>query len=608
MKKLLVCWAAVLVVNVALAQTKARIEKQADMPRFTYAVKGDLEKWVRDEKTFAPLAAQIRRDTEGVLGKYDIADKAMQAQLLGVLLPLAILDGQHDLALKHIEALRAVQEKPADKLLTGMLARAIVESRQALGNAADPKTFQQEVGKRLARSLQALPFAVISNDIKQAKARAERLGEGLILGNVQNVLQPMADKSGELSSEFAPGMVAARYGLLVTLPLKQTLIDTYSAYLQANAVEKPDMWAARDVSLSADERGLNPVVVAVWDSGVDSSVFAKQVLRDASGKALLMAFDKYSNPSSTELEALSTSAQANLPRLIARSKGLSDMQSNIDSPEASEVKQLLSTLKPQDFKPVIEELNLIGNYSHGTHVAGIALQGNPLARLLIARLEFGHTLQPDPCPSHEQAQKDAKATAAYIDFFRKNQARVVNMSWGGSVRAIEDELEKCGIGKTPEERQATARSYFSIMRDALRQGFASAPDILFVTAAGNSNQNASFAEDAPADIVLPNLITVGAVDKAGDEASFTSYGPTVKVHANGYQVDSYLPGGQRVAFSGTSMAAPQVANLAGKMLAVNPKLRPQDVIAIVVATAEKSTDGRRTLIHPAKALAAARSR
>ncbi len=99
---------------------------------------------------------------------------------------------------------------------------------------------------------------------------------------------------------------------------------------------------------------------------------------------------------------------------------------------------------------------------------------------------------------------------------------------------------------------------------------------------------------------------MGAVDKAGDEAPFTSYGPTVKAHANGYQVESYLPGGDRVAFSGTSMASPQVAGLAAKMLAVNPKLKPTEVIAIIQKTVEKTTDGRRFLVHPAKAVAAAR--
>ena len=108
--------------------------------------------------------------------------------------------------------------------------------------------------------------------------------------------------------------------------------------------------------------------------------------------------------------------------------------------------------------------------------------------------------------------------------------------------------------------------------------------------------------------MLPNLLTVGAVDRAGDEASFTSYGPTVKVHANGYQVESFIPGGERVALSGTSMAAPQVTNLAAKMLAVNPRLTPAQLIEIIVGSAEKTADGRRTLMNPAKAVAAARTR
>ena len=150
-----------------------------------------------------------------------------------------------------------------------------------------------------------------------------------------------------------------------------------------------------------------------------------------------------------------------------------------------------------------------------------------------------------------------------------------------------------------------ARELFDIGRNALTAAFASAPEILFVTAAGNENSDSTFSEAIPAGIVLPNLLTVGAVDLAGDEASFTSYGPTVKVHANGYQVESFIPGGDRVAESGTSMASPQVAGLAGKILAVNPKLAPTEVIALIAGTAEKTADGRRTLIHPKKALSAA---
>jgi len=316
----------------------------------------------------------------------------------------------------------------------------------------------------------------------------------------------------------------------------------------------------------------------------------------------LIAFDKYSNAATGDLEPIPADLRSKVPQLKSRLKGFSDLQSNIDSPEASELKKLLSTLKPDEYKATIEEINLTGNWMHGTHVAGIAVAGNPYARIAVARIEFGHTLRPDPCPTQELAEKDARNIQTYVDFMKTNGVRVVNMSWGGSVKGIESDLELCGIGKTPEERKTIARKYFDIQKDALAKAFASAPEILFVAAAGNANSDSTFAEAIPAAIPAPNLLTVGAVDKAGDEASFTSYGPTVLVHANGYQVESVIPGGDKLAESGTSMASPQVANLAGKILAVNPALKPTEVIAVIRTTAEKTADGRRTLINPRKAV------
>ena len=467
--------------------------------------------------------------------------------------------------------------------------------------------YRQEVGRQIAAELAKHPYPVIANDIKEFKSSAEIIGEALMLGSLRDRLQPVVDKAGGmLSSDFAPAVIRSRYGLVARLPLKQTLIDTYSAYLAANKVEKPDIWASRDIELPKGKK-YAPVKVAVWDSGVDVALFKDRLVRDGAGKPLYLAFDVYENPSKSELMPIPAALRSRIPAMKSRLKGLSDLQSNIDSPEASEVKKLLSQLKKEEYKSVIEELGLAGNYSHGTHVAGITMAGNPYARLVNARLEFDYKLLPDPCPTRELVEKNVKNSMAYVDFFRKNGVRVVNMSWGGTVKDVEHQLELCNIGKTPDERKKIAREYFDLQKKGLQAAFASAPGILFVAAAGNSNADAAFEEAIPADIVLPNLLTVGAVDKAGDEASFTSYGPTVKAHANGYQVESYLPGGDRVAFSGTSMASPQVAGLAAKMLAVNPKLKPAEIIAIIEKTVEKTADGRRLLVHPAKAVAAAQA-
>ena len=581
---------------------KPRIEKAADLPRFTYKLDAKAEDVVRSSERFAPFAAQVRRNVESVVSGYELADKAAQRDLLGQLAALDFLDGQYDRAIERAEQIRALQEKPADKLLSGLRLRAMATAAKA--NGVGNEAYGRSVGEAIAREIAPMPRELVENGIKEAKAGAETLGEGRLVGYLREVVQPVIDANGALSSEYAPALVNIRLTLAAVLPLKQTLVETYTAWLNVNKVIKPDIWAARDVTLPA-RPGNAPVVIGVWDSGSDTALFGKQVVREKNGKPALIAFDKYSRPASGELIPIAPELRARLPQMKARTKGFSDLQSNIDSPEAAEVKRFISSLTPEQYKAAIEELGLAGNYEHGTHVAGIAMAGNPQARLLVGRIEFGYTLKPDPCPSREQTELDAKSYRAYVDFFRKHGARVVNMSWGGSVGAIENDLEQCGIGKTPEERKATAREYFEIGKKALTEAMASAPGILFVTAAGNSNQDASFVEDIPAGIVLPNLLTVGAVDRAGDEVGFTSYGPTVKAHANGYQVESFLPGGERVALSGTSMASPQVANLAGKILAVNPKLKPVEVIQLIVSTANRTADGRRNLINPKKAVAQA---
>jgi subtilisin family serine protease len=75
------------------------------------------------------------------------------------------------------------------------------------------------------------------------------------------------------------------------------------------------------------------------------------------------------------------------------------------------------------------------------------------------------------------------------------------------------------------------------------------------------------------------------------------------VHADGYNVESFVPGGARLKLSGTSMATPNVVNLAAKLFALEPKLTPSEVIDLIRRGATNSEDGRRHLIDEKRSVA-----
>jgi subtilisin family serine protease len=266
-------------------------------------------------------------------------------------------------------------------------------------------------------------------------------------------------------------------------------------------------------------------------------------------------------------------------------------------------------MKPEDFRPFFEGLSQYSNYAHGTHVAGIAAAGNPAARILIGRITFDYRMVPE-LPTIELAEAWANEFREAVEYFPDRDVRVVNMSWRFTPQNIEDELEANNAGGSAAERKALARRIYDLMADGLREAIASAPDILFVAAAGNEDEDNRFVDSAPASFDLPNLITAAAVDRAGDEAAFTSYGKA-EIFANGYEVESYLPGGETSALSGTSMAAPQVVNLAAKLLAVYPELTVDQLRDLILDGGEDKTIGEGKairLLHPKRSFEIAQER
>ncbi len=590
------------------AAEKPKITSQDQLPRFEYPLTGKATDVLTDDKVYAELAARVRADLEGLLDRYDIEDRTTLQGVLSTLMSMDFLAGEHDAALEKLARIRELEAKPANKLTAGVLLESVIAARRM--QAEPEEAFRAAFARAYAERINALPFEIVADNLKKAKASAEIVSQALLLGGIESQVQPGLDKTGTISGDVAQSLINQRLAYAVLIPLKAERAAALGTYLSVHATEKTDIWAARQVTLEPSS-DLHPVLVGVWDSGLDAKAYADHLWtnpneradgRDNDGNGFVddvhgIAFDLHANPDPSLLIPLTGEQQAAYPAMSRLTKGLLDLQANIDSPEAGELRAKMAQLKADDVKPFLEQLSLFGNYTHGTHVAGIAVEGNPAARLIMARITFDHRLIPE-VPTLEQARKDAEATRRTVAYFREHGARVVNMSWGGSPKDIEHAFEANGAGGSPEERQARAREIFAIGKDALTEAMRGAPEILFVVAAGNSDNDAAFSDMIPSGIDLPNILTVGAVDQAGEETAFSTFGANVDVHANGFEVPSKVPGGEVMKYSGTSMAAPNVANLAGKLLAVRPDLTVAQLVELITKAAERSDDGRINRINP----------
>jgi len=587
---------------------KVKVASQADLPRFSYAVHGLASELLEaDDATFNAFAAKVRDDLERVLREFDIEDKSTLRELLAAKLNLQELAGEHAAALETVEALRQQQEKPAQKLLAGLAARA--RQRAAIDvHAASGPAYEQAFAASYRKDIASLPWELVQDPVKASFASSRVTTRAAVIGHVKTDLDPAVRKSGSLDNQEAWGLVAARNAVKSIIPLESLRGDVLHAYIAEHNVEKPDIWAAREVTLSEGQK-LAPVLVGIWDSGVDVTLFPDRVFDDPkptqSGTHGL-AFDDRGNPATGWLYPLTAEQQQAYPEFRSQIKGFLDLQNSIDSPDAQALQLKFKTLSPDQMHDMLELQKVVGFYVHGTHCAGIAVRGNPFARLVVAR--FNDQLPDLPfAPTVQWTERLGAAFRQMGDYFRTRHVRVVNMSWGDEPQEFETWLSKTGGGADPAARQKFAAELFTLWREAIKSAIEAAPDTLFVTAAGNSDSSVGFVQDVPASLHLPNLIAVGAVNQAGDETSFTSHGDTVVVHANGYNVDSVVPGGARMKLSGTSMAAPNVVNLAAKLFALDPSLKPAQVIQLIRDGATATEDGRRHLIDENRSVALLKS-
>lgn len=223
----------------------------------------------------------------------------------------------------------------------------------------------------------------------------------------------------------------------------------------------------------------------------------------------------------------------------------------------------------EDVKPIfgVSPGNTDKN-GHGTHCAGIAAavanNGVGMASLNYEGkfLEVrGYKALGDNGSGSVETVSEAIIQAA------EDGADVISLSLGG-------------WRPTPPKAEVDAVNF------ALKRG------AIVIVAAGNDSDDAR--DYSPANI--PGVIVVSALDQGLAKAKFSNTNTKLArpIAAPGVDILSLKPGGQYVNMSGTSMATPLVAGLAGVLRAVNPKITAEQAYQILKATGRADADAAQT--------------
>ena len=273
-------------------------------------------------------------------------------------------------------------------------------------------------------------------------------------------------------------------------------------------------------------------------------------------------------------------------------RGVMDLRAGMASTEpAQRVLALMRSATDAESLDRLEtNLGAIGEWAHGSHVAGLLSAGLPLARVAIFRSAWAGEARTyhHRGPTDDELAAERANVEQIAAFINAHHVRVVNASLGFSLDYVESELRyQSDLYATDEAVRARAAVVQAHRRESWRWIFAQCPDTLFTVAAGNSNRDVMEYAEVSASIDAPNALVVGAVDRFGHWATFTNSSPErVRLFDFGVEVDSVIPSGEHVPLSGTSMASPNAGNLAAKMISVDPSLTPGRVIEIMLATGD----------------------
>lgn len=194
---------------------------------------------------------------------------------------------------------------------------------------------------------------------------------------------------------------------------------------------------------------------------------------------------------------------------------------------------------------------------HGTHVAGIssAVTNNGIG---VASIGFKCKIMAVKASRDDLRNSQGQALIAYgyegIIYAAENGADIINLSWGGS-------------------------GYSIFSQQTIN--YATSLGALVVAACGNSNSSGYFYPAA-----YDNVLAVASTTQTDAKSSFSNFGYYVDVSAPGSSIYNTWFNDTYATLSGTSMASPLTAGLAGLVKSHFPNYSPAQIGQVIRVTSD----------------------
>lgn len=249
------------------------VRSQSDLAQSRVLLDGLPSKAMWDQSFVTEVIPKLRAEAERIRSRYEVLDPAVALQLRAGLAAIAILQGRARDATALVAEARAAATKPQDRIL------ALLPIDVAAASRPTDRTDCAAGAAHIADLLRSSDAAVMRDTVLGRLSQFETTSAAFLVGLARSRIDQASGEGRGIT--VLQGLDLANWRVQATIlpPCRTAYSAAMRAWLAEPRNRPTDIWTRRqpEPKLFA---GAKPVVVAVWDGGLDPPLFPAQLAID----------------------------------------------------------------------------------------------------------------------------------------------------------------------------------------------------------------------------------------------------------------------------------------------------------------------------------------